>query len=205
MSADPHVFQARSGNIWRYGPCDPAAHPCGWARGWTRDGDGRIAFSLGHPEGLEGVDRDHPIARGESCAPAPLSAKTLAELRRLEAEATPGPWEWVGDGLYGHEPDDWVLYLRWVEDNRVALHRSDHDAALIAALRNAAPALLARAELAGRLARCLDATLCPDCDDGVVDEEECPHCCGEGWVLPPAGAAKLLDEARSLGLLEVIP
>jgi len=63
----------------------------------------------------------------------------LDELKRLDAEATPGPWR---DTDYGVERVG--VYGEIVEDPRMG----EPDRALIAAARNALPALLAVAEAA---------------------------------------------------------
>ena len=69
----------------------------------------------------------------------------LAELRRLHEEATPGPWE---SSIAGIEGDNYVAGTGpW---HRVTFNEcaSQYDAALIAAMRNALPALLSIAEAA---------------------------------------------------------
>jgi len=86
-----------------------------------------------------------------------LTPAAIAELRRLLAAATPGPWEADLDGnangeplIYGQTRDWWIATLHpqclgSLEALRLA------DAALIVALRNAAPALLDAADEAERL------------------------------------------------------
>jgi hypothetical protein len=92
-------------------------------------------------------------------SPTPLD---LAELRRLEAAATPGPWAAaVGSGskrrkqqialigradMRGQGEAGCIAVLAGVP----ATHRAD-DAELCAALRNAAPSLLAAAEAVQRV------------------------------------------------------
>lgn len=80
--------------------------------------------------------------------PAPLTAAELDELDRLHREATPGPWSTAeqGGGL------SWAVDCIEGDDTRVCLHDGYRDgfevyadAALIAAARNALPALLALA------------------------------------------------------------
>lgn len=61
----------------------------------------------------------------------------IAELRRLEAEATPGPWDVSGLTVYDTCMDS------------VASTHSAADAALIAAMRNALPELLKALEWRG--------------------------------------------------------
>ena len=92
-----------------------------------------------------------------SDTPAPLTAAEIAALREIEQRATPGPWI-HGDRFDGPDGDtgggyanDAVLAM---PDLRAVLGpscRSGADARLIAAIRNAAPALLAAAEDAARL------------------------------------------------------
>jgi hypothetical protein len=67
----------------------------------------------------------------------------LDELERLEREATPGPWERRGEPFDRHA----VLDARQTEIADGPCERR-HDLNLIAALRNAAPALLSTARLA---------------------------------------------------------
>ena len=63
------------------------------------------------------------------------------ELRRLEKAATPGPWAVESDGVYNDTRSYMVVPLGDSEQD-------DADAALIAAMRNALPALLDVAEAA---------------------------------------------------------
>jgi hypothetical protein len=70
----------------------------------------------------------------------PITDADLAELARLEAAATRGPWEACdadtdGMELWGHSGACHIVDIR-----------DDHDAPFIAAMRNALPGLLARAE-----------------------------------------------------------
>jgi hypothetical protein len=108
------------------------------------------------------------------------------ELRRLLAEATPGPWE-VGEPDRNEQatiyagPDDWIALLphQCLESIRIAQERN---AALIAAMRNALPGILdaldaaeaerdaIRAKLEDRNAKALAALF------GALDEPmECGH------------------------------
>jgi len=114
----------------------------------------------------------------------------LAELRRLEAEATPGPWMDFGN----LEPYEGHVVAVGGDSLSPICQDPDgddrpHDRALIAALRNAAPNLLARAELAARMAARLKA-----------DKERLAWSYGDGsdWDLD-----RMLNEAHALGLLEV--
>jgi hypothetical protein len=71
----------------------------------------------------------------------PVDRTRIDELRRLHAEATPGPWEWTG----GEPSDDRAkMCISW--------DGPDADAKLIAALRNNAEALLDAAEALHRIA-----------------------------------------------------
>lgn len=70
----------------------------------------------------------------------------IAELRKLEAQATPGPWAWVdvaGD-IYGdiNSDSDEVIYV--VHEKHFD---NDDDPELIEAMRNALPTVLAELEL----------------------------------------------------------
>lgn len=89
---------------------------------------------------------------------------TLDDLRALDAAATPGPWEvdetWPDDVvIYTAEDKRWVVNVgNWSRQSAPDTHPADsdylrnafeadaNDAALIAAARNALPALLAIAE-----------------------------------------------------------
>lgn len=91
----------------------------------------------------------------------PLTPETLAELRRLHAAATPGPWG-VDDGIVvddrgnAHKVDPATIPAVGIEVD----HVSGFDASLIVAARNALPALLDAAEERDRLLverdRCCD-------------------------------------------------
>lgn len=88
-----------------------------------------------------------------------LSPETIARLRELEAKATPGPWEpshalRLDGGFAVVGPDESgsrgpTICFRGPWEARAA--ESDANAALIAELRNAAPALLAAAASVGEL------------------------------------------------------
>jgi hypothetical protein len=71
--------------------------------------------------------------------------QTIARLRRLEAEATPGPWS---------IEEDWALILNDATETRIATFQPNtgRDAALIATMRNALPDLLDRLERLERVA-----------------------------------------------------
>lgn len=90
-----------------------------------------------------------------------LDPKTLGELERMEKAATAGPWTWQREdasmlGLLGPRGEaDHVLSTTRCEacqqSGGPCLDPKHADAHLIAALRNAAPALLAEAREAARL------------------------------------------------------
>lgn len=65
------------------------------------------------------------------------------ELRRLEEAATPGPWAWTTDTLYGgtNERGDEPVVLH-TQFRYFSGHGSRDDRAFIAAARNALPKLL---------------------------------------------------------------
>lgn len=77
----------------------------------------------------------------------PLSPEALKELRELEQKATPGPWDLFGVTDSGLLPDIIDANLNHVArvhgHNAMAPGQSRYDAELIAAMRNALPALLA--------------------------------------------------------------
>jgi len=78
---------------------------------------------------------------------------TIEDLKRLEAAAGPAPWDRHGRlarHIYCTEPDGY--------QGEVCSCDADDDVALIAALRNSAPALLACAELVAEMAECDDVT-----------------------------------------------
>ena len=85
----------------------------------------------------------------------------LDELERLLAEATPGPWrgEENGDGYLMHRSRPEVVL------GRIAHGNSRVDAVFVAALRNAAPHLLALARAAERFAAAVAAYLDSDSDE----------------------------------------
>lgn len=71
----------------------------------------------------------------------------LDELERLEREATPGPWEWNGIAIEAGRTD----VLAPGESNSFGygtIHIAEEDQDLIAALRNAAPTLIAELRVA---------------------------------------------------------
>ena len=80
----------------------------------------------------------------------------IPALERLLAKATPRPWEWVGKTLDGADYST-VIEVRdlpehaCIEMQSGELIISESDAALIAALVNAAPALLAVVKAAVRV------------------------------------------------------
>lgn len=83
---------------------------------------------------------------------APLTAAELAELRRLEAAMTPGEWKLYDQTIIcAHDAES--DYDATVADTTCNLGKpaDSHNAAGIAALRNAAPRLIAAAEEAERL------------------------------------------------------
>lgn len=69
----------------------------------------------------------------------PITPEQRAELRRLHEAATPGPWSKRGSGVYFH--NSWP-YAPVVDDDRIG----PENALLIAAARNALPALLDAAD-----------------------------------------------------------
>ncbi len=88
---------------------------------------------------------------GESSVAQPLTASELAELRRLEAAATPGEWEFQvsnDDGLrrFGTPLGVPVARAFHSRDLLADIAIDDQDAALIVAARNALPRLLAQVE-----------------------------------------------------------
>lgn len=107
-----------------------------------------------------------------------LTPAELAELRRLLEAATPGPWTAEPDGVM-----PFAILRRFADDGMLADVYSTDNAALIAALVNAAPRLLAMAGLAQPLD-------CHGCDERLFaggDFEPvkveahgypgaCPHC-----------------------------
>jgi hypothetical protein len=78
--------------------------------------------------------------------------KPLEELRELEAKATPGPWEAIPGGEPPHVIDGQtafdVLGPYPLQDDAGGGWMTEENAALIAAMRNALPALLDVAEAA---------------------------------------------------------
>jgi hypothetical protein len=111
-----------------------------------------------------------------------MTGLDLAELKRLEAAATPGPW-FIHDfsGLEGieqpkardvtiscdHPATITVAEMGGGLDGHKGVSQGQYDAALIAALRNAAPALIAAAEERGALRSRLDVkqTICGACGE----------------------------------------
>lgn len=76
--------------------------------------------------------------------------ETLARLRALHANATPGPWHWDSDA----EDDSGLVYGQ--AEQIATTHGSGeshavNDARLIAAMRNALPALLDALDIAMRM------------------------------------------------------
>lgn len=69
----------------------------------------------------------------------------LERLKELEAKATPGPWQAVGNGV--HAKDRAIAGEGFLFDHEGVLC-DDDDARLIAEMRNALPKLLALAEAA---------------------------------------------------------
>lgn len=81
---------------------------------------------------------------------APDIAATVEALRALEAAATPGPWDSEDGESVGHG-DQWIAHMSNHNPEHPDYARVAVDAELIAAARNALPALLAVAEEAERL------------------------------------------------------
>lgn len=76
-------------------------------------------------------------SQSESDDEKPVGAIDLDKLRELEKAATPGPWETYGDG-----GATWVKAAGVDVSFGASKENSKNDAALITALRNAAPAIL---------------------------------------------------------------
>lgn len=81
--------------------------------------------------------------------------KTIAEMVALMAKADPAPWK----AEHGYTGDDWLIGTGQTQDNKtwcvttdrvpmseLALDGAEHDARLIALMRNTMPALLAERE-----------------------------------------------------------
>lgn len=85
-----------------------------------------------------------------------LGPEVLAELKAAEAEATPGPW--VHDTVQGESAvicgGPFGLVVKWNRSERAFA-----DCALIALLRNHAPALLASARRLGKVTQALNVSL----------------------------------------------
>jgi hypothetical protein len=82
-----------------------------------------------------------------------MTTPRIDELRRLESEATPGPWQAEGGAVTGL-PDPEGEYHAVVTRSAVIWSEDEHeakDAALIAAARNALPLLLEVVEAAQRV------------------------------------------------------
>jgi len=84
----------------------------------------------------------------------------LDELRRLLADATPGPWHdtyehYVSDELAGPDGKS-LLHARSNSDDPEPCFRHTPDAQLVIAMRNAMPALLAEAEAGRKLREACD-------------------------------------------------
>lgn len=107
-----------------------------------------------------------------------MTRPTYAELRRLHEAATPGPWKhWDADGVKWDDPNACGYDSRehhrgppyYATGPRAgSSEQADADAALIAAMRNAIPGLLAEAE-AGRKLR-------EQCDILQGYLEQCREC-----------------------------
>lgn len=134
----------------------------------------------------------------------------LETLRKLEAEATPGPWEAVSVMPAGERyGEDGRVVASWsespwrviggppqaIQDEMLSRRAFTHapDTALIAALRNAAPALLTEIERLGGYVAQLEAALRDNvCSEGAVAEGRCMNCGTRG-----CGWARELLEAKS--------
>lgn len=110
-----------------------------------------------------------------------ISPETLAELERLDTLATQGPWS-HGRTVPGYprfiigECLGWNLYPATNEVTHGT--RAEDDAALIVALRNAAPALLATCRQAEEL-RALVKRMLPWCHDTELEAEASRLGCAE--------------------------
>lgn len=90
----------------------------------------------------------------------PITDAELAELKRLEAAATPGEWETIprGSGLMGYDVDQVGDEGIGIPNGTRGMFERKEDADSIAALHNAFPALVARIEAAeGLLAEMVEA------------------------------------------------
>lgn len=105
---------------------------------------------------------------------------TIEELKRLESEATAGQWR-------THRNSSPMTVMRGAvevragEKNEFHPYVGPHNAALIAALRNSAPALLACAELVAEMAdgECWDPQVIHDGHGTSIEtehEEDCGEC-----------------------------
>lgn len=119
-------------------------------------------------------------------SPSNSEGGVIAELRELLEKATPGPWEANGEGrpIMVSQFDS---SARVTEDNGAVRNDAHADAALIAALRNAAPDLLRVVEAVAKMhPYCIDATM------HYRDEMSCPVCHGTAWF----SVHQTLDDER---------
>lgn len=109
-----------------------------------------------------------------------LDEATLSELERMEKEATPGPWRLDVDWTYEIiDANDAII-------GKVVQASEDHDrvaeAALIVALRNAAPSLFRLARLGLEAEKLLESAQAElgNCEDHGAFADDCVRCriCG---------------------------
>jgi len=110
---------------------------CGAAARWQAGGESRCAGHKGFVPPAPLGTPHAPVAQSAPMAHE-LTAEQVAELRRLEAAATPGPW--------GAHQTPWVQ--SWAADARggevfFASYERSADVTLMVAMRNALPTLLA--------------------------------------------------------------
>jgi hypothetical protein len=116
-----------------------------------------------------------------------VSTIDIGALRKLLAEATPGPWGSECASVFGPDPDrDSVAECDWDQTKPGELE--DADAALIAAMRNALPALLDAAEAMQRLQTTID--YCFVEINGIA-AEEADDMSPEYWGIEDDGVAEV--------------
>src|SRR5690606_31918796 len=98
--------------------------------------------------------------------PEPLTDERLAELERLCAEATPGPWRTSRGDMESYaldESGEWghVVYIYRPDGHRIPLfgERAREDARFIVAARAALPALIAELRALRRVAEAAEAVV----------------------------------------------
>ena len=173
----------------------------------------------GHDEAATDMEAAADALLGlQAATPAPASDEVLAELAELEKQATPAPWTaWQGQGkvFYGkpeintpghYSPANIELFSahdfdREEEDMDVQPGTAEDDAAYIAALRNAAPALLARVRAAEAFKAQLVELLATRRDAAhKLFTEELEENGAEGPIAGAEAADEISKIARALGL-----